>query len=119
MAMVAGRVAITAIATATAFLVGTVLHEVTHWSVATGLDAEVVETSLLPPSPEVVFEASTPRVAAAIKACTVPVAAGILVAVNLAGSGRPFLVQLVLAAFALGYLPRSQSDWGGLVALVR
>lgn len=117
--MVVVRASVTAIATAAAFLAGTALHEATHWSVATGLDAEVIETSLLPPSPEVVFEASTPGVAAAIKGCTVPVAGGILVAVGLAGRGRPLLVQLVLAAFALGYLPRSQSDWGGLVALIR
>jgi membrane-associated protease RseP (regulator of RpoE activity) len=108
----------TVIATGAAFVAGTVAHELTHWLVAHLLGADVERVSLISAAPQVVYRAPTPGVDVAVRGSTVPVAALVLVAVGLAGTGRSPRVQLVLAAFALGYLPRSGSDWSAVETVV-
>jgi len=108
----------TAIATGVAFVAGTVAHELTHWATARLLGADVEQVRLVSAAPQVVFRTQTPTVDVAIRGSTVPVALLVLVLVGIAGAGRPVRVQLVLAAAALGYLPRSASDWSAVRAAV-
>jgi len=105
----------TIIGTTVGFLLGTIAHELTHWAAAAGLGAEVERVSLLPPAPEVVYLATSARDDALIRAVTVPVALPVLVGVGLIADGRSLPTVLALLAVGLGYLPRSGSDWSGVL----
>lgn len=108
----------TAALTAIGFLLGTALHEATHWLAARIADVEVERVSLLPPNPEVVFRRPTPGVDAAIKASTVVAAPGVLSLSFLAFSTvYPASLAWLPVGLAVGYLPRSQTDWGGVRSL--
>jgi len=98
--------------TGVAYLLGLVLHEATHglgvW--ATGGKIERLELSLT--TATLVYQRSTAHQDNVIRALPVALFVPVVVVAYLlrrpAGWG-----WLYLAAFALGYLPRSTGDWDG------
>jgi urea transporter len=93
------------------FHAGTAAHELTHWAVAKLVGARIEHVSLFPPSPMVVYEAQTQGDDRVIRASTVPAGLLVLIACLLVARGASLRTVLVLIAFAVAYLPRSQSDW--------
>lgn len=107
-----------AIMAAAGSLAGVVAHECTHILVAKALGARVVRYALFPPSPEVVFEAQTPGVTAAIRAAPVLLSVPVLVVAIVVPSEVSYPRAAAVIALAIAYLPRSQSDWHGFEHLM-
>lgn len=101
-----------------AVLAGTAAHEGTHWLAAWLLDADIKSVSLLPPAPEVVYWAATPRVDILIRVSTVLCSPLLTAGLLLVAKGRPLTQQLLLAAFVVAYLPRSMSDWEPILSVL-
>lgn len=108
---------VTAVGTALAVLAGTAAHEATHAAVADGLGARIESASYLPPAPHIAYDAPTQSVDHAIRVAPIALAIPLLVAVMLVAAGRPLREQVVLAAFAAAYIPRSGADWAPVAAL--
>lgn len=92
------------------FTAGTVSHELTHWAAARLLGAEVHSIRYVPP-PEVLYEPATATADQWVKVAPVLATVPVLLGISLAGRNRSIPVMFALAAFGLGYLPRSPSDW--------
>lgn len=93
------------------FVAGTVAHEMTHWTVAKAMGADIESVSLISTAPQVVYRTATPGVDVAVRLSTVLFSLPLLVATIALAIDRPIAQQAALIVFGLAYLPRSGSDW--------
>jgi len=101
------------------FFAGTVAHELTHFATAHLTGAEVESVRYLPPAPEVVYDAPSARADQLIKGAPIALTIPVFVAVVYLSRNARLPVTLSLVAFAMAYLPRSDSDWQAITEVVR
>jgi len=102
-------------AAAVVYLLGLALHEFTHVGACWATGCSVEHLQVYPP--EVGYIAATSRKDAFVRASTILLTVPLLVVFMLWLSEDVWSWRLLGLAAVAGYLPRSESDWSGLVQL--